>query len=89
MAVERIAQAQRDRDVGLLNKVRALKEIDEIDINQIEKLMLLSQLLKQEETEIETPTIVGSSPQEPTIEGLAGMNQGDLGLSDTILKEEL
>lgn len=60
LAVERTAQAKRDRDAGLLNLVKALKEIDEVDIHQIEKLLSLAELVKGQETE------VSASPQTPT-----------------------
>jgi hypothetical protein len=47
LAVERRAQAVKDEDVGFLNLVRALKEIDTIDIANIEKLLTLSNIMKQ------------------------------------------
>lgn len=54
LAIERRAEAEKDRDIGLLNKVKALKEIDEIDLGQIEKLLALSRMLKQDSQPIET-----------------------------------
>ena len=49
LAVERTAKAHLDQQSGLLNLVRALKEIDDIDIDQVNKLMALSQVVKQQE----------------------------------------
>lgn len=46
LAVERRAQAVRDEDAGLLDKVRALKELEELDITHLEKLIALSQSLR-------------------------------------------
>lgn len=47
LADERRAEAAKDEDIGLLNLVKALKEIDDIDINQVQKLMALSRLVKE------------------------------------------
>lgn len=49
LAVERRAEAQKDADVGLLNLIRAIKELDDIDINQIHKLVSVSSMLKQQQ----------------------------------------
>jgi hypothetical protein len=51
LAIERRAQAVRDEDAGLLDKVRALKELEEMDIVHLEKLIALSQMLKQQDAE--------------------------------------
>ena len=46
LAKEREAQAQKDEEIGLLTMVRALKELDDIDIGQIEKMVTLSHKIK-------------------------------------------
>ena len=46
LAEERRAEAHKDEEIGMLNLVKALKEIDGIDIEHIEKLMALSQMIK-------------------------------------------
>lgn len=51
LAVERRAQAIRDEDAGLLDKVRALKELEELDITHLEKLITLSQMLKMQDAQ--------------------------------------
>ena len=51
-AVERYAEAQKDRAIGDLNIVKALKEIEEIDITQLEKLIALSNLMKANDAEV-------------------------------------
>lgn len=45
LAVERIAAAQKDRDMGTLDRVKAAKELAEMDINQLHKMVdILRQL---------------------------------------------
>jgi hypothetical protein len=61
LAEERRAAAVKDEDMALLNLVRTLKELDDIDINQIEKLIKLSDALKQQS--IQQP----SKPLQPTV----------------------
>lgn len=46
LAVERRAQAVRDEDAGLLDKVKALKEIETLDIGHLRELIALSQSLR-------------------------------------------
>lgn len=46
LAVERRAQARRDDDEALLALAKALKEMDSVDLDQIEKLITLANLMK-------------------------------------------
>ena len=48
-ANERVAEAVKNEEVGMLNVIKALKEIDQIDIDQIYKLVELQQMLHQNE----------------------------------------
>ncbi len=48
LAQERKAQAHKDEEIGMLNLVKALKEIDGIDLEHVEKLIALSRLVKTE-----------------------------------------
>lgn len=48
-ANERIAEAQKDRELGLLHLVKALKEIESVDLQQLEKIVSLSALVKKQE----------------------------------------
>jgi len=82
LAIERRAAAEKDRDIGLLNMVKALKEIDDIDITHIQKLLSLSAMLKAQEAQgeenakirddqdsgMETagPAVRSIVPQQPT-----------------------
>lgn len=49
MAEERKASAMKDRELGLLHLVKALKEIETVDLQQLEKIVSLAQLVKKEE----------------------------------------
>ena len=55
LAEERRAEAVKDRDLGFLNLVKALKEIDDIDIQQIEKLMAISNMVQQQSVTMQNP----------------------------------
>lgn len=57
LAEERRAEAVKDRDLGFLNLVKALKEIDDIDINQIEKLMAISNMVQQQSVNMQNPEV--------------------------------
>lgn len=50
LAVERRAEAERDHAAGILDIVKAIKELDDIDIRQIEQLLTLSQGMKSGKT---------------------------------------
>lgn len=64
LAVERRAEAIKDQDIGLLNLVKALKEIDHMDLDHIERLLAISAGLKEssklteEATSQEVPGVV-------------------------------
>lgn len=45
LAVERRAEAEKDRAMGTLNIVKAMKEIEGIDIEQLEKLIMLARMI--------------------------------------------
>ena len=67
LAVERKAEAAKDREMAVLNFARALKEIEDVDISQLEKLLNISQLVKArekgEEVDAEKPTEKEPPPQ--------------------------
>lgn len=60
LAEERRAQAEKDKDVALLNLVRALKEIEDVDLAQLEKLIALSNLVQPQELGQNIPAQSGS-----------------------------
>jgi hypothetical protein len=59
LAVERIHQARKDDEVGLLNLIKALKELDSIDLANLQKLFTLENILKSNET---GPQVAPQSP---------------------------
>lgn len=60
LAEERRAEAEKEKDLALLNMVKALKEIEGIDLAHVEKLLALSKIVKesQEEAVQEEPSQV-------------------------------
>jgi hypothetical protein len=46
-AIERLAQAEKDRDLALLNKVKMLKEIEDLDIGHLERLIGMAKILNE------------------------------------------
>lgn len=49
LAIERKAEAEKDHALTLLNIVKALKEMDHMDIEQLEKIVAISQAIKNQE----------------------------------------
>jgi hypothetical protein len=49
LAVERIAAAQRERDMGTLDKIRATKEIQDMDLGQLERAVALIRIIQEAE----------------------------------------
>ena len=54
LAQERRAASVKDEEIGLLNLVKALKEIDTLDIQHLEKLILMANSIKQQESALST-----------------------------------
>ena len=69
LAEERKHESAKDDEIALLNLVKALKEIDTMDLGHIEKLIQLSQSIKQENQVLETSRDLlqqGSTARTPT-----------------------
>lgn len=49
LAIQKIHEANKDDEIALLNKVKMLKELEELDINYLERLINLSNVLKNQE----------------------------------------
>lgn len=69
LAEERKAAAVKDEEVALLNFVKSLKELEDIDINQLEKLIKLSTHLKSEEAAVQNRINKNSSPMQSVSAG--------------------
>ena len=81
LALERKAQAHKEEDSALLDKVRALKEIESLDLVHLEKLISLSNLLKQhdqpERNQTQQSNLAATMAQRPELNpGLQSLNQG-------------
>jgi len=50
-AIEKIHEANKQDDEALLNKIRALKELEMLDLTHIEKLISMANMLKADETQ--------------------------------------
>lgn len=46
LAVERLAEAQKDRDLGALDRIKAVKELMDIDLSQLEKALQIIERIK-------------------------------------------
>lgn len=64
LAIERRAEAEKDKDIGLLNLVKALKEIEGLDLAHLEKLIALSHIIKEKESAVPTQ---GGVVRGPTV----------------------
>lgn len=57
LAVERQAAAAKDQEAAFLDMVKALKEIDDIDIDQVTKMIALQKMMKEQEAAlVQEPT---------------------------------
>jgi hypothetical protein len=80
LAVERRAAAIKDHESGFLDMVKALKEIEDIDISSVRKLIELSHLIKANEAALNPEAqIQASAPQnipQPTPNNSAAVDRG-------------
>lgn len=64
LAIERKAAAERDKDSAFLDLVKAIKELDGMDINHIQQLLNLANVVKAQEQqiqEINNPQVRGNN----------------------------
>ena len=64
LAEERRAAAIKDQDLALLNLVKALKEIDTLDLNHVEQLLNMSHAIKNQEIDAQE---IQEARKEPRI----------------------
>jgi len=57
LAVERIAEAKKDRESANLDMARTMKELEDLDITQIERLFALVQHLKELNSQSQSETV--------------------------------
>jgi hypothetical protein len=70
LAVERKAEAEKDREIALLNFVKALKEMEGLDLEHLEKLITLSHIVKNEESQMVEQTAQNQSPMNQNLQSL-------------------
>jgi hypothetical protein len=63
LAEERRAQAEKDNEIALLNFVKALKEIEDVDLAHLEKLITLSNVLKADQRQANIKDEIEQTPQ--------------------------
>jgi len=62
LALEREAQAQHDRDSGTLDRVRAIKELESMDMQHIQHALQIMQMLQQDSyTKEQTSKVISNS----------------------------
>ena len=75
LAVERIAESQKDRDLGTLHMVRAMKELQQMDFDEVEKMIKLSRYIQDQTSPEEV--MDQARVETPNIEEIAVMAQGE------------
>lgn len=60
LAVERISEGEKDREQALLNFVKALKEIESVDLAHLEKLLTLNDVYKDQAEPTNEASVSGS-----------------------------
>lgn len=61
LAKERSAAAERDHQAATLDMIRSLKELDTVDISHLKELIMLAQLVKNQEQQLNMPVEAPSS----------------------------
>ena len=67
LAIERVAEAEKDREQGSLEKIKALKELDTIDVENLEKLLNMWHKIQDKQRELEDREKVLSPNQEEKV----------------------
>lgn len=75
LAAERLSESEKDKQLATLNLIKAMKELEEIDISQLDRLLKMTDFIKSKENferEVEDREV-----ETPTTEEIAVMTQGD------------
>lgn len=75
LATERKAEAEKDHEIALLNFVKALKEMEGLDLMHLEKLISLSHLVKNEDARMVEQTEQSVQSQSPINQNLQSLGQ--------------
>lgn len=75
LAVERLSASEKDRDIGTLNLVKAMKELEGMDISHLQQLLSMANAIKSQESPDEVKE--DAQVQTPNVEELAVMAKGE------------
>ena len=67
LAVERIEAGENDKQLALLNFVKALKELEGIDIAHVQQLLMLSKVLENKQA-VSNAQQINNSPMAPSLD---------------------
>lgn len=70
LAIERKAEAEKDHFSAVLDFVKAVKELEGIDIGNLERLIALARIVSQEEMRATSPQVDNVSNMMNTLQGL-------------------
>lgn len=84
-AVERYAEAAKDRTMGQLNMVKAMKELDDIDLDQFMKFLNIMQLLKDQEQVEKIQTTQRSAVDQQASKAAMTPQPMNAGMSEKVL----
>ncbi len=75
LAIERLSESEKDKQIATLNLVKTMKELEDMDLEQLGKLLSMATALKEMESKEETQE--KAQVQTPNIEELAVMAEGE------------
>lgn len=75
LAIERLSESEKDKELGILHRVRAMKELESMDLSQIDHLLRLSEMIKRMESPSEREE--QAQVRQPNIEELAVAAKGE------------
>lgn len=75
LAIERLSESEKDKELGVLHKIKALKELDSMDISQLDQLVRLNEMLKSYESIDEKKEAI--DVKTPNIEEIAIVSKGE------------
>ena len=86
LAIERKAEAEKDHYAAVLDFVKAIKELEGIDIGNLERLIALARIVSQEETRATSP--MGTENVSNMVNTLQGL-QRNLGTQGVLSNNEV
>ena len=75
LAIERLSESEKDKQIATLNLVKTMKELEDMDLEQLGKLLSMATALKEMESKEEIKE--KAQVQTPNIEELAVMAEGE------------